>query len=249
MAETASDPSTLPADVATVVDAFVAAAAKAFATDLDSIVLFGSGAEGRLRALSDVNVIVVLKQWTRAPADALRLPARSAESAVRLAPMFVLQSEVADCAVAFADKFADIAHRRRVLFGADPFAALAIPRAALIARERQVLLNLVVRSRQAYLTSGAREEQAARTISDFAGPLRASAATLRRLQGAPALPPKEALEAFVETNADAALRDAVATMSMVREERTVAPGVGPAALFVLTALAERLRDAYAALDS
>jgi predicted nucleotidyltransferase len=242
-----TDNGPLPEDVAHVLDAFVDAAREAFAEDLQSIVLFGSAAEGRLRASSDVNVVVVVRQWHRAAADALQQPVRTALSAVRLAPMFVLSRELPECATAFADKFSDIAHRRRVLFGSDPFVALDIPRERLIERERQMLLNMVVRSRHGYVTMASREEQAARLVSDLAGPLRASAATLRRLEGGPPLPPKEALEAFVARTEELGLRDAVSAISAIREERPVAPGTAPSALFALTALAERLRDAYGGL--
>ena len=54
--------------------ALVAAARQALGDTLDSIVLFGSAAEGRLRAASDVNVIFVLNRFDRASVDALGEP-------------------------------------------------------------------------------------------------------------------------------------------------------------------------------
>ena len=47
----------LPGDVARVLDDFVAAVRDAFGDQLESAVLYGSGAEGALRATSDVNVV------------------------------------------------------------------------------------------------------------------------------------------------------------------------------------------------
>src|SRR5947208_2031042 len=56
-------PDDLPAHVETVVRDFVATCRKNLAERLSSIVLFGTAAEGRLRATSDVNIIVVLREY------------------------------------------------------------------------------------------------------------------------------------------------------------------------------------------
>ena len=105
-------------------DDFVAAARAALGNDLASAVLFGSAAEGALRPESDVNLVLVLRTFPASGVDALRGALRFAQAASRLEVMFLLESEIPDAAEAFAVKFADIARRRRVLFGADPFAAL-----------------------------------------------------------------------------------------------------------------------------
>jgi predicted nucleotidyltransferase len=52
----------LPEAVRTTLSEFTAAAQEAFAEDLSSVVLFGSAAEGRLRATSAVNVVLVLRR-------------------------------------------------------------------------------------------------------------------------------------------------------------------------------------------
>jgi Nucleotidyltransferase domain len=52
----------LPETVRTTLSEFTAAAQQAFADDLVSVVLFGSAAEGRLRATSDVNLVLVLRR-------------------------------------------------------------------------------------------------------------------------------------------------------------------------------------------
>ena len=100
--------------------------------------------------------------------------------------MFLLREEVEPATQAFAQKFADVLRRRRVLYGADPFAGVAIPRAALIARLAQVLLNLTLRLRAVYVERSLREEQVARAIADAAGPLRTCAASILELEGRPA---------------------------------------------------------------
>src|SRR3989441_11959745 len=131
----------------------LAAAREAFGDDLVSVVLFGSAAEGALRATSDVNLIVILRAFDRARADAVRDAARVAHAAAGLRAMFLLREEVEQAAAAFAQKFADVRRRHRVLWGEDPFARLAVPRAALAARTNQVLLNLALRLRAQYVRS------------------------------------------------------------------------------------------------
>src|SRR5262245_36846427 len=98
----------------------VAAAREAFGDTLDSIVLYGSAAEGRLRPASDVNVIFVLTRFDAARTDAFGDAVRLAQAAIRLAPMFLLRDEIPHASAAFAVKFADIVRRHRVLHGNDP---------------------------------------------------------------------------------------------------------------------------------
>jgi predicted nucleotidyltransferase len=74
----------LPPPVNRVLTDFGAAARDAFGADLKSIILYGSAAEGRLRATSDVNVLLVLSVFDPAKANQLREPFRIAQAAVRL---------------------------------------------------------------------------------------------------------------------------------------------------------------------
>src|SRR5262249_25105231 len=66
------------ADVAQALEEFVAAARAAFGDHLESVVLYGSAAEGTLRAPSDVNVIVVLRAFDGQRAERMREAARLA---------------------------------------------------------------------------------------------------------------------------------------------------------------------------
>ena len=85
----------LPADVERSINTFVEAAKAAFETDLVSVLMFGSAAEGRLRATSDVNMLLVLKAFDQTRADRLREPLRIAHAAVQLNAMFLMENEVA----------------------------------------------------------------------------------------------------------------------------------------------------------
>ncbi len=163
-----------------------------------------------------------------------------AQAAVRLAAMFLLESEVGAAAEAFAVKFADVLRRRRVLHGDDPFAHLAIGRPAEIARLKQVLLNLTLRLRAAYVLRSLREEQLALVVADAAGPLRACAATLLELEGQPAPSPKEALARVAGSLGQAGSDGALANLSVARERRLLPPGVAAATLFRLIELAQRM---------
>ena len=65
----------LPPTVATILQEFVAALAATMT--LESVILFGSAAEGRLRPTSDVNLLVIADDWTLDQLDAVRLSLRS----------------------------------------------------------------------------------------------------------------------------------------------------------------------------
>lgn len=75
---------TLPENVGRVLTSFVAEARSAFANDLLAVVLYGSVAEGKLRATSDVNLLLVLSSFNQKQADQLREPLRLAQAAARL---------------------------------------------------------------------------------------------------------------------------------------------------------------------
>lgn len=135
----------LPASVNIALGRFLEAARKACGEDLVSVILFGSAAEGRLRPSSDVNVLLVLRTWDPARIDGLRSELRVAHAAVSLGAMFLLEREIPEAMEAFAVKFADILHRRRVLAGSDPFAGASVPREAALRIVRQTLLNLELR--------------------------------------------------------------------------------------------------------
>lgn len=234
-------PPSLPEEIQRHLDLFVAAAQTAFGDDLAAAVLFGSAADGQLRATSDVNLLLLLKRFTPQTADALRGSLRLAHAAIDLQVMFLLESELTQAADAFAVKFADIIARHRVLLGNDPFASLHTSRDAVLRRLRQVLLNQQVRMRERYMLLSLNEEQLAGAIADAAGPLRSAAASLAQLDGR-ALSGKQALEAFVDQLGEPALHVALQAMSKARETARLAPGQALPAFTSLMAITERLRE-------
>jgi predicted nucleotidyltransferase len=242
MAGTESNPlRDLPSTVSRVLTDFIAAAQAALGSDLRAAVLFGSAAEGRLRATSDVNLLLLLGGFDPARADELRNPLRVAQAAIRLSPMFILEAELPSAITAFAEKFADILRRRKVLHGPDPFVGVKIPRETLITRLDQVLLNLILRLREAYVMRGLREEQLALAIADAAGPLRSCAATLLELQGQPVSSSKAALEKVVQSSGNSSWSEVLLRISEVREQRLLAPGVAGPCLLKLVDIAQTIR--------
>ena len=227
----------------------VAAAREALGDTLESVVLYGSAAEGRLRPSSDVNVIFVLNRFDAARSDALSDAVRVAQAAIRLAPMFLLRDEIPHASAAFSVKFADIVRRHRVLHGNDPFAALVIPRDRLIARLTQVLMNLRIRLRAAYVRHNRFEDQLVGVIANAAGGLRSAAATLLELEGRGRLAPREALLRVVESAADPRFIDAVAQISVAREQGILAPGKPREVVLALDDLAGRMYERAMKLDS
>jgi predicted nucleotidyltransferase len=239
--------SNLPAKVDSGLTEFIASARAAFGSDLRSVVLYGSGAEGKLRPTSDVNLIVVLSSFDQKKADQLREPLRLAQAAIQLRAMFLLESEIEAATQAFAVKFADILRRRLVLYGDDPFASFAISREHSIFRLQQTLLNLTLRMREAYIARGLREEQLVATIADSAGPLRSCASALLELEGTPAASAKDALEQISQREPDTANLESVSMISEARQKRTLPPGVAAPTLFHLIELASRMRARAATL--
>ena len=210
--------------------------------------LYGSGAEGRLRPTSDVNLILLLDAFDRAQADRLREPLRLAQAAIRLRVMFLLQDELKPATRAFAVKFADIARRRLVLYGEDPFASVSVSRDDAIFRLKQTLLNLTLRLRETYIARSLREEQLAAVIADAAGPLRSCASTLLDLEGHHATSPKEALEQVAASLTDSVQRTHdIQLITEARKRHTLPPGAAPPALFHLIDLAQAMWERAAQL--
>jgi predicted nucleotidyltransferase len=184
----------LPSHVATVLSTFLATAREALSADLVSAVVFGSAAEGKLGPSSDVNLLLVLRAFAPERIARMRDAFLAAEAAIKLRVMFLLEDEVSLAAEFFAQKFADILRRHRTVLGKDLLGSLRVSRRAEVFRLRQVLLNLILRLREAYVGRGQRPEQVARILAESLGPLRATCATLLELEGTPSADSMAALD-------------------------------------------------------
>ena len=238
-------PGNLPADVREWLSRTSAALVQSFADDLRSLILFGSAAEGRMRASSDVNLLVVLNRLDVDRLNGVAELIQSGSAAVELHPMFMLFSELPLAAEAFAVKFDDIAHRHTLIYGADPFADLVIPRTLLIGRIQQVLLNLTLRARTSYTVNRHREEALAVAVADAAAPLRRSAHAILTLRGKPAVSPKESLEILAAELGT--WSEELRNLTRARQELRLPAATAGALLLRLAALAEAMQGPAAAL--
>jgi predicted nucleotidyltransferase len=195
----------LPADIADTLAEFRACSVEVFGAELKSLLLFGSAAEGRLRATSDVNIVMVFSQLDLERVKTWRSQVELLVAAVDLQPLILLEDEIAAAAEAFAVKYFDILHRRRVLHGTDPFATLQISDEALQRRVSQVLLNLALRLRHTMLLGN--DGGRARALVDAIGPLRATAVALQELKRQPLTEPREALLGLAAQHNASALID------------------------------------------
>ena len=223
---------TLPPEVQTILDDFVGAARDSFAQDLLSIVLFGSGAEGKLRPTSDVNLVLVVAKFERSIADRLRQPLRLAHSAIQLQPMFLLPDEISRAADLFAAKFSDILRRRVILFGPDPFAEISVSRDAEILQLKRQLMNLALRLRTAYIVQSLREEQLTRVVAAAIGPCRVAAAVLLELEGTPSSSPQDGFE-YLQNQFQLSQADEIRPLIAAIQEAQLAPGASSRVLFHL----------------
>jgi predicted nucleotidyltransferase len=238
----------LPSQIQEVLQHFLDAAKISFGEQLLSVVLYGSAAEGKLRATSDINLILVLASFDQKKADPLRQPLRVAQTAIQLRPMFLLSEEISVATRSFAPKFADILRRRVILYGADPFASTTIPRDSEIRQLRQQLLNLTLRLRAAYVARSLREEQLALVIAGAAGPLRSYSASLLELEGKPADSPQQAFERLGTELGIADWSSTLSAITAAQESRLTSPGAPATLFFQLLDFALRLRARVEALS-
>jgi len=217
------------------------AAQRTFGSGLVSVVLFGSAAENRLRASSDVNLMILLERVEQAALDAFREPLRATHAAIRAEVMILTRNELQTAAQLFPVKYSDMRARHRVLAGTDPFERLEIPDADLRRQTREILMNTALRLRERYVRLSIRDEQLVPVIADSAGPLRAAAAALARLEGMNAASPREAL-ANLAGEVGVEYAAAVANLSRAREAGTLSAGNAGATLLALSRLAALLCD-------
>jgi len=227
---------------------FTEAAKQAFGPALVSVVLYGSGAEDALRPTSDLNVILVLNEFRQAPVHAFHPALVTAQAALKLQSMFLLEQEIGSAAEAFTVKFADVARRRKVLYGEDPFAHMGVPRGAGIFRLRQVLLNLILRLRNSLASRLRHEDELCGLLAESAGPLRAAAATLLELEEHAEDSNKHALAALASASGDFAWSKLPVQLSTVRETGTLPEGEAEPAVFTMLAIAEHMRQRALALQ-
>jgi predicted nucleotidyltransferase len=238
----------LPANVQQILSGFLASARRAFAEDLLSAVLFGSAADGSLRKSSDVNLILVLRRYDPSRAQQVRNDLATAEAAILLRVMFLVQDEIPAACEAFAQKFSDILRRRVVLLGPDPFENVSVPHAAQVRRLRQVLLNLLLRLREVHSGHESGSRSTLNMLADSTGALRSSAVLLLVLEGRDAPKPKQALLDVAEQVAPGKFSPALMKLSQLRETATLPEADAQEVMIAMMELAAAMHQRAAAIQ-
>ncbi len=244
---TPKSPADLPANIQQILSGFVASAQRAFGEDLLSAVLFGSAADGSLRRSSDVNLILVLRRYDPARAQKVRNDLATAEAAILLRVMFLVQEEIPAACEAFAQKFSDVLRRRVVLLGPDPFDGVSVPHAAQVRRLRQVLLNLLLRLRDVHAGQESGSRSAFNMLADSTGALRSSAVLLLVLEGHDAPKPKQALLNVAEQVAPGRFSAALRKLSQLRETATLSDADAHEVMIAMMELAAAMHLRAAAI--
>jgi predicted nucleotidyltransferase len=139
---------------------FVQRLRAALGDDLISVVLFGSAARGSFDpAISDVNVMLVLRSVSVPILDQIAGAAEPARRDFLLSLLTVTEADLGDSAELFPTKFLDIQRNHRTLWGREVAVDLVVPRDRLERQARRQLVNLHLRLRQVYLESRTRPEQ------------------------------------------------------------------------------------------
>lgn len=184
----------VPPNVATALREYVAATRETFDRALRSVAVFGSAAEGRMRRLSNVNVIVIADAFEPAQLRRLSPVYAGLFSAVRLTSMLLRAAEIDAAAAAAPVKFDDIRARHRVIFGEDLLTSLVIDPQTLRRAILNDLLESEIRLRERFMHEASQPDRLERVIVDASSALRACAASLLRLRGEAPASPKLALE-------------------------------------------------------
>jgi hypothetical protein len=118
---------------------------------------------------------------------------------------------------------------------------MQVPRAALIARLEQVLLNLTLRLRAAYIERSLREEQLAPILAEATSVLGTSAASLIELTGGATLAPSEALRTLGSEILGDTWSAIAANLTQARGRRRLEPGAAGTTLLQLVELTAAMR--------
>lgn len=231
----------LPAYVQQGLKTLVEAFRDAFQSQLKAVILFGSAAEGRLRATSDVNLLVVAESFDINKLNPLRQTLRMAHTSIRSNVMFLDESEVESAADAFAVKFSDIHHRHRLLYGEDVIAALVVPDDVKISRLQQVVLNLMMRLREQYALLSIYPDQLVSVIAEATGPLRSYASILLDLEKKKYSTSKEALQLFSARVPGDRWPQILSLMSHAREEKAISAEEASDAMLGMLQLLEAMK--------
>lgn len=224
---------------------FIQSLQQCFNAQLVCVYLFGSAASDQLRPQSDVNMLVVVREFCALAHTDLQPALRQARALIQLHVMFLEERELHITASCFAVKFADMQMRHKLMWGDDVLKTVVLKPAELINSARQMLCNFQLRSREQFLLAHSREEQLIKLIATAAAPLRANAAALLYLREGSWTCGKAALKLLCAGNDP--WQKAVEGISQAREKQSVPEGCAKTYFNALQEIARFLMTQLAAL--
>jgi predicted nucleotidyltransferase len=161
---------------------------RALGDNLVALLVFGSAARGEFREqVSDVDLVVVLREASAAALSALSNPLQVARNAARIEAMVLVADEIPRAADVFPLFYDDLRSSHVLLHGTDPFASLVIADHHRRLRIEQELREASIRLRRAVIDAGSPRNLVGaidRKVKQIRGPLRA----LLSLHGRPVGP-------------------------------------------------------------
>ncbi|HEX6038656.1 nucleotidyltransferase domain-containing protein [Longimicrobium sp.] len=131
-----------------------------FDADLVSVVLYGSAARGEYRpGVSDLNVLVVLREMSPAALRAAGDLAREWVAEGNAVPLFLSADELRRSADVWAIEMTDIRDAHLVLLGADPFEGVTVDPADLRLQCERELKGKHIQLRERYLLFAGQPEE------------------------------------------------------------------------------------------
>lgn len=151
---------------------------RALGDNLVSLLVFGSAARGEFREeVSDIDLVVVLKEASPAALESISNPLQVARNAGRIESMILVADEIPRAADVFPLFYDDLRSSHALLHGTDPFASLTIADHHRRLRIEQELREASIRLRRAVVDAGGAPRQLTgaieRKIKQIRGPLRA----------------------------------------------------------------------------
>jgi hypothetical protein len=145
--------------------------------------------------VSDVNIVVVLREVTAPALESAAPILRDAWREIRVEPMILAASEVPGAARAFSTKMLDIQKHHVVLWGQDIFHGLRVDPEEVRFRTEQELRNLAMRLRRRFVALYGDPGSLGEVLFESAVALRANLIAMLALAGEP--PPADETSAHV----------------------------------------------------
>lgn len=176
----------LPEELRPFLEEFQQDLTRAAGDNLAGLIVFGSAIRGGYRkGTSDVNLVVLLRDTSASKLRDIAPAIKRAWRALRVEPLLLKPSEVADATDVFPTRFLDIQRHHLVLFGEDPFHDLRVAPEHLRLRVEQELRNLLLRLRRRYVALVEEPATLSAQLMSITAPLVIELETLLRLTNRP----------------------------------------------------------------